>query len=283
MMAAMGMGNMGNVNNNMVGLGGLGNVVGMGGVRGMGPNISAPMGSMSGLGNMSQNQMNPSQVSNISNMLNQQLRSRTLSHPQAAQAALLASKLRMVQAGMMVGPQQSISGMSGNAQMHAGSPGLSMLGQTLSRGNMNSLQRTAMTAMGPPKTQGTNFYMNPQQQLQFQQQQLQQQQIQPQPQQIGSPLNPQAIVSQSQACSPSSMTIQQQLGQPQQQISSPQPSLQSPMSPQQLSSGALQQMNAGPGPASPQLSSQTLGSVNSMTSSPMDLQAANKGSSINNM
>lgn len=35
-------------------------------------------------------------------------------------------------------------------------------------------------------------------------------------------------------------------------------------------------------PASPQLSSQTLGSVSSITNSPMDLQGVNKSNSINN-
>ncbi|MQM04990.1 hypothetical protein Taro_037795 [Colocasia esculenta] len=60
------------------------------------------------------------------------------------------------------------------------------------------------------------------------------------------------------------MTVQQispqQMGQ--------QTSMSTPMSPQ-LSSGALQQINAGsnmgPGPASPQLSSQTHGSIGSIT------------------
>lgn len=279
-MAAMGISNMGNLSNNMVGLGSLSNV-GIGGARGMGPNMSAPMGAMSGLGNMSQNQMNPGQISNISNMINQ-LRSGTLS----PQAVFLASKLRMVQSrpGMMGGQQPGITGMSGNNQMHVNAAGLSMLGQTLNRPNMGSLQRTTMSPMGPPKTQGTSFYMNQQQQqqqLQFQQLQ-QQQQMQPQQQPLGSPLqHQQSIVSQPQACSPSAMAIQQQLGSPSQA------NLQTPMSPQQLSSGMLQQMNAGnaagAGPASPQLSSPTLGSVNSITSSPMDLQGvSNKGNSNNN-
>ncbi|XP_043704157.1 protein PHYTOCHROME-DEPENDENT LATE-FLOWERING-like isoform X2 [Telopea speciosissima] len=275
---AMGMGNMGN--NNMVS-GGLASVMGIGGVRGIGgAAISSPMGSMSGMGNMGQSTMNLTQVSNISNAINQQLRSGTLSH---VQAAAMASKLRMVQsrAGMLGGPQTGIGGIPGTGQMQPGSADLSMLGQTLNRTNINPLQRTAMASMGPPKmTPGTNFYVNQQQQQQQQHQQQMQQQ-----QQISSPL--QAVASPPQVGSPVAMAIQQQMSQsPQPQMSPQQMNQQIPMSPQQLSSGALQPMgtgNAGAGPASPQLSSQTLGSIGSITSSPMELQGVNKSNSVGNV
>jgi hypothetical protein len=117
-----------------------------------------------------------------------------------------------------------------------------------------------------------------QQQQQLQQQQLQQQQQQQQQQQMGSPLQ-QAQVG-SPAGSQQSMMMQQQ-----QQISPQQMGQHAAMSPQ-LSSGTLQQMSnnmvnpvATPGPPpSPQLSSQTHGSVNSIANSPMEqLQGSNKG------
>ncbi|KAF8393662.1 hypothetical protein HHK36_021908 [Tetracentron sinense] len=178
------------------------------------------------------------------------------------------------------------AGMSGAGQMHASSAGLSMLGQTLNRAYISPLQWTAMASMGPPKMMsGTNFYINQQQQQQLQIQ-LQQQQIQQQ-QHISSPL--QAVVSPPQVGSPSTMGIQQQLNQqPQQQqrVSPQKMSQQIPMSPQRLSSGALQSMNAGnvgAGPASPQLSSQTLGSVGSISSSPIELQGVNKSNSVSNV
>ncbi|XP_043720527.1 protein PHYTOCHROME-DEPENDENT LATE-FLOWERING-like isoform X2 [Telopea speciosissima] len=277
---AMGMGNMGN---NMGNLGGLANVMGMGSVRGMGgAAISSPMGAMSSMGNMGQNPISPTQASNISNVIQQQLRSGNLSQ---VQAAAMQSKLRMGQsrAGMLGGgPQAGITGIPGTGQMHPGSAGLSMLGQTRNRASMSSLQRNAMASMGPPKMiSGPNFYVNQQQQQQ-QQLQLQQQQIQhqlQQQQQISSSL--QAVVSPPQVGSPVAMAIQQQMNQSPQQMNQ-----QTPMSPQQLSSGALQPIsagNAGAGPASPQLSSQTLGSVSSITSSPMELQGVNKSNSVGNL
>lgn len=308
---AMGMGNMGS---NMVGLGGIGNVMGMGGPRGMGgTSISAPMGPIPGMGNIGQNPINLAQASNISNALSQQIRSGALT---AAQAQLLASKLRMTHnrsSNMLAGPQSSIGGISGARQMHPGSAGISMLGQTLNRANPNPLQRTAMGHMGPPKLiSGMNLFMNQQpqqqqqqqqhqqqQQLQLQQQQIQQQQQQQQMQQqmqqqlqqqqfqqqeTNSPL--QAVVSPPQVGSPSTLGIPQQLNpQSQQQQASPQQMGQrTPMSPQ-LSSGTLHPLSGGNPeacPASPQLSSQTLGSVGSITNSPMELQGVNKSNSVNN-
>lgn len=302
-MMGLGTVGMGNISNSMVGLGGLGNAMGMG-IRGVGGSgISAPMGSIPAMGNLAQNAMNVSQASNISNTISQHLRS----------GQIMASKLRMVQNRMnMLGSPQSSIGMSGGRQMHPSSAGLSMLGPALNRANINPMQRNALAPMGPPKLMaaGMNLYMN-QQQLQLQQQmqlqqqqqqqmqrqlqqpQQQQQQQQPQQQQLQqpqqqqettSPLQP--VLSPPQVGSPSSMGIPQQMNQPtQQQQSSPQQmSQRTPMSPQ-LSSGAIHPMSAGNPeacPASPQLSSQTLGSVGSITNSPMELQGVNKSNSTSN-
>ncbi|XVF74276.1 hypothetical protein PTKIN_Ptkin13bG0097200 [Pterospermum kingtungense] len=304
---------MGTVGNNMVRLGSLGNAMGIGGARGIGgTGISAPMTPISGMGNMSQNPINLNPTSNITNAISQQLRSGSLSTAQAA----VMSKLRM-RGNLLGGPQSSIAGISGARQMHPGSANISMLSQNLSQANMNQMQRTAMGPMGPPKMMpGMNPpYMNQQQQqlqlqqqqqlqlqqqqlqqqlqqMQQQQQQLQQQQLQqqPQPQQLPpqettSPL--QAVVSPSQVGSPSTMGIPQLNQQPQQQAqqqASPQQMNQrTPMSPQ-LSSGAIHALSAGNPeacPASPQLSSQTLGSVSSITNSPMEL-GVNKSNSVGN-
>ncbi|CAN1827913.1 Protein PHYTOCHROME-DEPENDENT LATE-FLOWERING [Linum perenne] len=223
-----------------------------------------------------------------------------------AQAALLTSKLRMAnRAGMLGGPQSGgIAGASGVRQMHPTAAGLSMLGQSLNRPpNMSQMQRNAMGPMGPPKLMagmaGMNMYMNqqqqqqPNQQMQLQQQQLQQlqqqqqqQQQQPQPETTTSL---QAVVSPSQVGSPSLAQHNQQ-SQPQQPLQHPSPQQQqqmsqrTPMSPQ-LSSGAIHATSGGNPegcPASPQLSSQTVGSIGSMANSPMELQGVNKSNSVNN-
>ncbi|XP_044500221.1 protein PHYTOCHROME-DEPENDENT LATE-FLOWERING-like [Mangifera indica] len=298
---AVGMGNMGN---NMVGLGGLSNAMSMGGARGLGAGMSAPMAPISNMGNVASNSMNLNQAANISNVISQQFRSGKIT----PQAALVASKIRSQR---MLGP----AGISGARQMLPGLPGStglsSMLCQNLNRTNMNPMQRTAM---GPPKLMTVmNPYMSQQQQQQMQQQQLQHQQLQQQqlqqqlqhqmhqqqqllhqppqqpPQETTSPL--QAVVSPSQVGSPSTMGItqlnqqsQQQLSpqlnqQLQQQLSPQQFSQRTSLSPQQLSSGAIHAISAGnqePCPTSPQLSSQTLGSVGSITNSPMDLHGVNK-------
>ncbi|XAR49868.1 hypothetical protein NMG60_11004036 [Bertholletia excelsa] len=295
---------MGNMANNVVGLGGLGNVMGMGVPRGMGGTaISAPMGSISSMSNVGQNPINLSQASNIGNAISQQLRSALT--PQ--QAAVMA-RLRMGRPNMLGGPQSSLGGISGARPMPPGSTGLSMLGHTLNRANINQMQRSGM---GPPPKlmSGINLYMNQQQQqqqqqqLQLQQQQMQtqqqlqqqqmqqqqfQQQQQQQQQQQETTLPLQAVVSPPQVASPSAMGISQQLNQQsqqlQQQASPQQMSQRTPMSPQ-LSSGAMHPMSAGNPeacPASPQLSSQTLGSVGSITNSPMELQGVNKSNSVSN-
>ncbi|KAJ7951479.1 Transcription factor SPT20-like [Quillaja saponaria] len=273
---AVGMGNMGN---NMVGLGGLGSSMGMGAARGMGgTGISAPVASMSGMGNMGQNPLNPNQSSNINNAISQQLRLGTRNPTLALMARMAQNRGNLV--GM---PQSTIGGMSGARQMHPGSASLSMLGQTLGRTNLNPLQRAAM---GPPKLMaGLNLYMNQQQQLQQQQIQRQLQQQLQQQQETTSLL--QAVVSPPQVGSPSATGVTQlnQQTHQQQQASPQQLSQRTPMSPQQMSSGAIHAMSAGNPeacPASPQLSSQTLGSVGSITNSPMDLQGVNKSNSVSN-
>ncbi|KAB5574045.1 hypothetical protein DKX38_001239 [Salix brachista] len=284
---AMGMGNMGH---NMVGLG-LGNAMGIGGARGIGPGISGPVAPITGMSNTSQNTINLGQNQNI-NPSTQQLRPGRMT-PTTAQ--ILKQRINM---NILGGSQSGIAGMSGARQMHPGSAGFSMLGQPLNRANMNAMQRSPMGPMGPPKMMaGVNHYMNQQQLHLQQQQQLQQLQQQQQQQQQLQQLQPQqhqqllmqqqqqqetsslqAVVAPSQVGSPSTMRIPQ-LNQQTQQQPSPQQ-----MSPQ-LSSGAIHAISSGnpeAGPASPQLSSQTLGSVGSITNSPMELQAVNKRNSVSN-
>ncbi|GMH14207.1 hypothetical protein Nepgr_016048 [Nepenthes gracilis] len=280
----------GNIGNNMGGLGGLGNVMGIGGPRGMGgTGISASMGTIPGIGNMGQSPMGITQASNFSNAISQHFRSGALT---PAQAALFASRLRMAQSrGILAGPQSPVASISASRQLQPGSAG--------HRGNLGSIQRSALGSMAAPKLMtgvGMNAHMSQQQQLLLQQQPqqqqqqmlLQQQQMQQQPQQPP-PLPPpqqmqqqeasplQAVVSPPQVSSPSTLGIPQPLTQP---LAQPQQQA-SP----QLSSGAMHPMSGGnpeAGPASPQLSSQTLGSVGSITNSPLELQAANKSNSISN-
>ncbi|RDX84764.1 hypothetical protein CR513_34133, partial [Mucuna pruriens] len=292
MMMGLGTGvGMGNLRNSIVGLAPMGNPMGMG-ARGIGgTGISAPMTSIAGMGSMGQNPMNLSQTSNITNSISQQLRSGTIN---PAQVDIL-SKLRLVQnRGSMLGsPQSNIAGISGARQMHPGNASLSMLG----RANMSTLQRP-MGPMGPPKLMaGMNLYMNQQQQHQPQQQQQQQHQHQQQlqlqqqfqqqlqqQQQQETTSQLQAVVSPPQVGSPSTMGVPPLNQQTQQQTSPQQMSQRTPMSPQ-MSSGAIHAMSAGNPeacPASPQLSSQTLGSVSSMTNSPMDMQGVNKSNSVSN-
>ncbi|XP_031275451.1 protein PHYTOCHROME-DEPENDENT LATE-FLOWERING-like [Pistacia vera] len=93
---------MGNMGNNMVGLGGLSNAMSMGSARGLGgTGMSAPMASISSMGNVAPNSMNLNQAANISNVISQQLRSGKIT-PQ--QAALMASKLKSQR---ILGPPQS--------------------------------------------------------------------------------------------------------------------------------------------------------------------------------
>uniref|UniRef100_A0A803KQY6 Uncharacterized protein n=1 Tax=Chenopodium quinoa TaxID=63459 RepID=A0A803KQY6_CHEQI len=96
----------------------------------------------------------------------------------------------------------------------------------------------------------------------------------------------QAVVSPPQVGSPSTLGIPQQMNQQvaQQQASPQQMGQRTPMSPP-LSSGPMHPMSTGNPeacPASPALSSQTLGSVGSITNSSMDLQGVNKSNSVTN-
>eukprot|EP00262_Sarcandra_glabra_P015506 TRINITY_DN4786_c0_g2_i1.p1 TRINITY_DN4786_c0_g2~~TRINITY_DN4786_c0_g2_i1.p1 ORF type:complete len:754 (+),score=190.49 TRINITY_DN4786_c0_g2_i1:69-2330(+) len=273
---------------NLAGLGAMSNIMGVGGLGAA--MSSSPMGGhIPGLSNVGQIN-NLSQVSGFSN-LNQQL----LSGGITAQAAVFA-KMRMANRGRGMpsgasirSSMDSIGGMTGNG---------SMLGQTFGRvGSMSQLQRPGMVSMGPPKASPMNFYMNnqqqqqqiqqqqqqqlqqqQQQQLQHQQLQLQQQQqLEQQQQQMGSPLQhsqgnglPEQVRSPTPThLSPQQMSQQTQMS-PQQQVNL------GAATPQQLNVG-----NIGAGPGSPQLSSQTLGSVGSITSSPMELQGGSKGSNAN--
>ncbi|XP_058743756.1 protein PHYTOCHROME-DEPENDENT LATE-FLOWERING isoform X1 [Vicia villosa] len=299
----MGLGAMGmnNYRNSLVGLSPIGNAMGIGAARGMGgAGISAPMAPIAGMGNMGQNSMNLGQASNITNSISQQFR-----------PADILSKFKMVQSreSMLASPQSTIAGMSGARQMHPSSANLSALSQNLNRNTMSNLQR-AMGPMGPPKLMpAMNLYMNRQQQQQYQQSQQQQQQQQPQQpqmqlqhpqqhhlhQQLQQQLQQQqqqetssqlhAVVSPPQVGSPSTMGVPPLSQQTFQQASPQQMSQRTPMSPQQMSSGAIHGMSTGNPeacPASPQLSSQTLGSVGSITNSSMDMQGVNKSNSVNN-
>ncbi|KAG9137668.1 hypothetical protein Leryth_011393 [Lithospermum erythrorhizon] len=294
MMSSGNVGGVGNMGNSMGGLGGLGSVMNMGGVRGMGATgISTPMASMSRMGNVAQGPVNLSQASNITNAVRQGLLTQ-------AQAVIMTEKLRMApnKTSMLANPLSAMGGMAGaRQQMHGGAAGMSMLNPTLNRGTLNPMQRTGIGPMGPPKLMsGMNIY-TPQQQLQFQQQQMQLQQQQQQPQQPQQLPQQQQETTQAiqtdcapQVGSPSNMGLPQQMNQQsqQQQIlqqASPQQMTQrTPMSPQ-VSSGAMHSMSAGNMevcPPSPQLSSQTLGSVGSIPNQTIELQGVNKTNSGNN-
>lgn len=271
-----------------MGLSGMNSVVGMGGING----ISTSMGGISGLTNIGQH-------SGMGNVMGHNFRSGTM-NPQAVAAALTA-KSRMQgrgRPGPIANPSINMQGISVGNQTH-NSVGLSMLGQSQGRGNMSSLQRASGTGMGPPKivtsgmggVPGQSLYLNQQlsnqsQQINSQQQLNQQPQLNvqqqmnlPQPPSSQQPLSSQPLLNvqhqpqinqQQQLNSQSQLNSQQQLN-PQQLNSQPQ------LNPQQMGAGNL--VSVG-GPTSPQLSSQTLGSVGSITSSPMELQSANRGNSM---
>ncbi|OEL29892.1 hypothetical protein BAE44_0009088 [Dichanthelium oligosanthes] len=306
--------NMGNMVNNVVGLGGLGNVMGMGNVR----PISSPMGSMSGLGNSSNPMnmgmasnlaaaglrpgMNPTVIAKMRMGLAQQ-RAASM-YPQTGMVGMPGSSSPILpsSAGLSMMGHLNRSNLSLQRAMMSSMGPPKMAGgnfQLNPQQQMQLQQQLQQQQLQQNPQQQQQLQQNPQQQqqlqqlqqqqqmhqLQQQQQQLQQQQLQqqqqqqqPQQQQMGSPLQ-QAQVG-SPAGSQQSLMMQQQ-----QQISPQQMGQHAAMSPQ-LSSGTLQQMSnnvvnpvATPGPPpSPQLSSQTHGSVNSISNSPMEqLQGANKG------
>ncbi|CAN6483462.1 unnamed protein product [Victoria cruziana] len=200
-------------------------------------------------------------------------------------------------------PIDSLGGIAGTGQM-------SMLGQTLNRTSMVYMQRAPMAAMGPPKIPATNFYMNQHLQQPQQMQMLQQQQLSSphqqslvgsvQQQQLSSPHQQSLVGSvQQQVSSPSGLTVQKP-----NKLAVPAPATETvtiatsatdqsatvrPADPVESATATecrflvtQQQTNvAGPGtgPASPQLISQTMGSVGSITSSPIDLQGGSKSNS----
>ncbi|CAA7052455.1 unnamed protein product [Microthlaspi erraticum] len=307
-MMGMGMGSMGN---SIAALGAFNNQLNMGG-RGIGgAGISSSM-SVPGISNIGQNP-----ASNL-NVISQQIRSGALTPHQNA----VFSNLRMGMAnrgGVMGAPQGGISGVSGARQMHPSSAGLSMMDQSTLNRAANLQRVAALGNMGPPKLMpGMNLYMN-QQQLQQQQQQPQQQQLQqqqqqqqlqqpmsqplqqlvqsqqqlqqhelpqqPQQQAAASPL--QSVLSPPQVSSPSAGITQQPSPQQMSQrtpMSPQQMSQRTPMSPQ-ISSGTMHPMstsNVEACPASPQLSSQTHGSVGSIANSPMELQGPKNNSAGKN-
>ncbi|KAJ8622932.1 hypothetical protein MRB53_031461 [Persea americana] len=275
---------------NMANLSSMSNVVSKGAFGGT---MSMPMGGHIPLGFSSLSPINNiNQVSGLGSF-NQQFRAGAIAHNQVAAFAKMGFLQNRGRAMMNGGPIRNqidgVGGMTGNMSLTGGP----MLNQTIGRGSVPQLQRACMTSMGPPKVPATNVYnMSNQQQQQIQQLQIQQPQqfSLPLHQQMGSPLQQQIV----------SPLPQQQMGSPLQQpqlsglpeqVSSPlahvtqqQMSQQVSVNAQQLSSGVVpHQMNGGNvgvGPGSPQLSSQTLGSVGSITSSPMELQCANKGSSV---
>ncbi|XP_074268242.1 protein PHYTOCHROME-DEPENDENT LATE-FLOWERING-like [Silene latifolia] len=260
--AAMGMGQVGN---NM-GLGGLNNAMGTGGAKGMGS-----AGIPTGVGNMVQSPIGLSHA----NTIGAHLRAGTLS-PQVFAAAQRYNNI-MRSRGMLGGAQSSIAGgmSAGTRQMQSGSAGLSMLGQSIiNRGTIGQMQRSVAGQMAMPNLM----------QQQFQQlQQQPRQNVLPQ-QEATSPL--QSMVSTQQVSSPSTMGHPQQMNQqltatPQQQASPQQMSQRGPMSPP-LSSGPVHPMSADACPASPALSSQTVGSVGNIPHSPMDLHGVNKSNSATN-
>ncbi|KAJ7517817.1 hypothetical protein O6H91_21G041000 [Diphasiastrum complanatum] len=266
-----GLGNLGNMNNmssmgipvsgvqggigNMVGgLNGMNNIAGMAGMN----NITASIGGMSNLGNIGQlsNIAGMGQSTGVANMINQQIRSGTMNQ---AHAAALQSKSRMAPGkncplGTASPPVrnnvENITSMTATHQLHVPG-GINMMSPSSGKGGLIPMQRAAVPGMGPPKVPassvaavtGQGYYLNPQQ-LNSQ------------------PLNSQQL-SNNKINSPQMNT---------QQINSQQ------ISPQTLSVGGLGSLVGGP--QSPQLSSQTLGSVGSVTSSPMDMQNTNRVGSL---
>ncbi|OIW02475.1 hypothetical protein TanjilG_05068 [Lupinus angustifolius] len=94
------------------------------------------------------------------------------------------------------------------------------------------------------------------------------------------------VVSTPQVGSQSTMGVPPMNKQVQQQAIPQQMSQRTPMSLQQMSSGAIHAATSAgipePCPESPQMSSQTLGPINNITNSPMDMQGVNKNNSVSN-
>ncbi|XP_068643870.1 protein PHYTOCHROME-DEPENDENT LATE-FLOWERING-like [Aristolochia californica] len=246
---------------------GMGNMVGMGSFRG---GLSSPL-SLTSLNQIA----NISQVSGFG--LNPQIRSGGIFQTQAAALAKMRFNQNqgrgMISGGSIRCPMETIGGMMVSGSMPAGS----MMNQQAMSGTTVQAAATATALMRPRKLSTMNHMLN-QQQL-WQHQLEQQQALQ---QRIGS------AMQHSQASG-----LPDQMDSPVSHISSQQMSHQGPMSPQQLSlevgpvnsqqiSQHMTAGNIGLGPGSPQLSSQTHGSVGSITNSPMELQGVSKGGSVNN-
>ncbi|XP_019093621.1 PREDICTED: uncharacterized protein LOC104751088 isoform X1 [Camelina sativa] len=315
----MGMG-MGSMGNSIAGLGALGNQLNMAG-RGIGgTGISSSM-SVPGIGNMGQNPMNLNPASNL-NAISQQLRSGALTpqqnalftqirmnmtrggvmgapqagisgvsgarqmHPSSAglsmldQNSLNRANLQRAAAMGNMGPPKLMNGMN----MYMNQQQQQQLQQQLQQQQLQHQQQLQQPMSQPPQ----QLAQSPQQQQQQLQQHELPQQGQQQQQATASPL--QSVLSPPQVGSPAA-GISQQL----QQSSPQQMSQRTPMSPQQMnqrtpmspqiSSGTMHPMstsNLEGCPASPQLSSQTIGSVGSIANSPMELQGPKNNSGGNN-
>ncbi|KAF8390075.1 hypothetical protein HHK36_024596 [Tetracentron sinense] len=263
--ASVGMGDLGTMHpgggvqgfGNLASLESLSNGTGTAGV------MSAPVeGYVPGLSNVGQINNLGSHASSFSNP-RKQLLAGGISDPTAA----VLAKLRLAQSrgrAMLNGPSMwwnlvdSAGEMTRNNLMQDSS----LFGKVTRRDGMAQLHHAGTVSMRPPMISDTIFTMSnhqqPQPQIHQQQQQIHQQ-----------------LLRQKQ------LEQLHQMGSPPHHFSPPQISQQTQMSPQQLSSASVpQQVNAGKvavGPGSPQLSSQTHGSVGSITSSTMELPGVTRG------
>ncbi|KAL1214448.1 Protein PHYTOCHROME-DEPENDENT LATE-FLOWERING [Cardamine amara subsp. amara] len=218
-------------------------------------------------------------------------------HPSSAglsmldQNALNRANLQRVAALGNMGPPKLMSGM--NLYMNQ-----QPLQQQPQQQQLQHQQQLQQPMSQPPQ----QLAQSPQLAQSQQQQQLQQHDLPQQTQQQATASPLQSVLSPPQVSSPSAGITQQQMQQssPQQMIQrtpmSPQQMNQrTPMSPQQMnqrtpmspqiSSGTMHPMstsNLEACPGSPQLSSQTMGSVGSITNSPMELQGPKNNSTGNN-
>ncbi|KAJ0232035.1 Protein PHYTOCHROME-DEPENDENT LATE-FLOWERING [Hirschfeldia incana] len=317
MMGQQGMG-MGSMGNSIAALGAFGNQMNMAG-RGLGgAGISASM-SLPGISNMGQNPMNhpASNLNVISQQLrsgaltpqqsaavftNLRLANRGGVMGGASQAGMSgvsgARQMHPSSAGLSMMDQNALN--RANLQRAMGNMGP----PKLMPGMNPYMNQQQLQQQQQPQQQQLQHQQQQQlqQQAQSQQQQLQhelpQQPQQQQQQQQASPL--QSVLSPPQVSSPSAGITQQQLQQssPQQMsqrtpMSPQQMNQRTPMSPQQMnqrtpmspqiSSGTMQHpmstSNLEACPASPQLSSQTHGSVGSIANSPMELQGPKNSNS----
>ncbi|XP_010249461.1 PREDICTED: uncharacterized protein LOC104591989 [Nelumbo nucifera] len=241
---------------NLAGLGSMTNVMGMAGA------ISAPFGAnVPMLGNNSRG----NRASSFSNK-NQQLLFSGISHPPVSVLTKLAQgQERTILSGMSIQGNSfdGVDEMIRASMMNGGSI------HATSKSAMSHLQHAGMVQMHTPRFISTTFNMNNQESRQQMQQQVQpllwqQEQLQ----EMGSVPQPRQTT----------ILVAEQVGSPLTHASPQQISQQTQMSPQQLSSGPTPRQvrieNIVVGPGSPQLSSQTHGSVGSITSSPMELQGA---------